>query len=374
MAKNRKSVLVIGGGIGGMAAVLVLRRAGYAVDLIERDQDWRVYGAGLTITGPTLRAFRTLGFLDAIRREGTVMAGTRLLHFTGTYIADLDEPALDEGLPSTGGILRPVLHRLMSDAVRDSGAEIRLGVTTVRLTHTDGGVDVAFSDGTTGHYALAVGADGIYSQVRSMLFPNPVAPRYTGQVSWRVLADRPTDFDRNEIYLGSSTMAAIIACSPTKVYGFVLKTDPQRTRLADDAHVPIIRDLLADFGGNMGSLRDGLGEDSSVVYRPFETAMQPRPWRSGFVTLLGDAAHATTPHLASGAGIAVEDAIVLGEELTRHGDDIEAGLAAYEERRFERCRFVVERSLAICEAQMRGETQDVGRMTGEAMHHLAQDI
>ena len=84
---NVKKVLVVGGGIGGMAVAILLRRGGVSVDLVDIDPQWRVYGAGISITGPTLRAYSRLGLLDRIKMEGAVTNGIRLRHFTGAPIA-----------------------------------------------------------------------------------------------------------------------------------------------------------------------------------------------------------------------------------------------------------------------------------------------
>ena len=90
---------------------------------------------------------------------------------------------------------------------------------------------------------------------------------------------------------------------------------------------------------------------------------------------MGDSAHATTAHLASGAGIAVEDALVLAEELERGAGNVDAALASYTERRFERCRFVVETSVGICKRQLNhAPPQEIGAIVGKAMHFLAQPI
>jgi 2-polyprenyl-6-methoxyphenol hydroxylase-like FAD-dependent oxidoreductase len=368
-------ILIVGGGIAGMSSAIHLARQGLAVDLIDLDPKWRVYGAGITITGPTLRAYRRLGLLEKIKQEGAVTNGTRLFHFTGHPIASLDEPILEDGLPATGGILRPILHRIMSDEVRASGVSVRLGVTVDRLEADDPRVDVTFSDGARAHYDLVVGADGIHSRVRSLLFPTAQKPRFTGQGSWRIVADRPAHFDKGEFYLGHANMVGIIACSPEKVYVFMLETDRERIRVEDRDQPAKVRALLADFGGNIAAIREKVGADSSIVHRPLETLFLAKPWHHGRVVLIGDAVHATTPHLASGAGIAVEDALVLAEELGKHGADVEGALAAFTDRRFERCRFVVESGLAIGEVQMKeGGSPQVGAMSGKALHRLAQEI
>ena len=133
--------------------------------------------------------------------------------------------------------------------------------------------------------------------------------------------------------------------------------------------------LLQDFGGLMGEIRDGITRDSSIVQRPFDYALQPLPWHKGRVVLIGDAVHATTAHLASGAGIAVEDALVLTQELARANGDIEGALAAFEDRRYERCKFVVESSVGICRAQLaHAPAPEIGQLMGRAMHKLAEKI
>jgi 2-polyprenyl-6-methoxyphenol hydroxylase-like FAD-dependent oxidoreductase len=97
-------------------------------------------------------------------------------------------------------------------------------------------------------------------------------------------------------------------------------------------------------------------------------------WSKGSVVLLGDAVHATTPHLGQGAGMAIEDAIVLAEELERH-DEVETALRAYRERRFERCAFIVDASLAICHGQIgKGPPVDNHKATAEMFAATAKPI
>lgn len=373
--KGISKILIVGGGIGGMATAIHFAEAGIEVDLIDLDPEWRVYGAGITITGPTLRAYKRLGLLDQIKSVGAVTNGTKLLHFSGALIHEMDEPIIEDGLPATGGILRPDLHRIMSARVREMGVSVRLGLTVDAFESDASGVDVSFSDGSQGRYDLVVGADGIFSKVRDMLFPDAIKPRFTGQSSWRILCDRPAGFDRGEIFLGHRHLAGLTACSPDKCYVFMLNIDPDRTWIEPEDFPETVRELLADFGGNLAPIREAVSSDTPVVYRPLESALQPPPWHKGRVLLIGDAAHATTPHLASGAGIAVEDALVLREELATCDGDIEAGFTAFTNRRFERCKLVVDSSVAIGEAQIGHAPADqIGMMMGKALHSLFAEI
>lgn len=364
--------LIVGGGIGGMATAIKLTEQGFDVDLIDLDPDWKVYGAGITITGPTLRAYKHLGMVDDIATEGAITNGSKIFRFDGVFLRELDEPALEEGLPATGGIMRPILHRIMQRRIKALDIDVRLGLTVDAFDESDSGVTVTFSDGSTGTYDLVVGSDSIYSKVRSLAFPHGVKPPFTGQGCWRVSMKRPPDFDRGEFYFGHDHPAGITACGPDACYMFMLVPDDEKKRIPDEELYDRVRTLMEPFGGNIGWMRDHMTPEDWINYRPLEAAIQPRPWQTGRIVLLGDAAHATTPHLASGAGMAVESAIVLAEEIGKADGDIPAALAAYEERRYERCRDIVESSVEIGRQQMAHAAPDVvGQLIGGALHRLA---
>lgn len=365
-------VLIVGGGIGGMAAGIALRDAGIQVDLIDLDPNWRVYGAGITITGVTLRAYKHLGMIDDIKIHGAIMNGSRLSRFDGVFLHDLDEPALEEGVPATGGILRPVLHHLMQQRLKAKGASVRLGITVDALVEGSDGVEVTFSDGTKGVWDVVVGSDSVASKVRALAFPHMQAPVETGQGCWRVTAARPPGFERGEFFMGHRYPAGITACSAGNVYLWLLTPHTPGTWVPEEEMFDRMREHLADFGGNAGWIRDHMQPTDWVNYRPLAAILQPRPWNTGRIVLLGDAVHATTPHLASGAGMAVESAIVLAEELARPDRSIGEALDAYTERRYPRCEIVVSTSIAVGKLQLAGARPDeVGKLIGGGLHRLA---
>lgn len=346
------TALVVGGGIGGMATAISLARRGVDVDLIDLDPDWRVYGAGITITGPTLRAYRALGLLDRIKAEGAVTNSSRIRLFDGTVLRELEEPAIDDGLAATGGIMRPVLHRIMQDEIRAQNIPVRLGLTVTALETVGDAVDVTFSDGTTGRYDLVVGADSVFSGVRDLAFPHMGPAVETGQGCWRISIKKPPEQDMGEFYFGAENPCGITICGKDAVYLFLLTPHVEReTFMSDDELFTQMKAHLAPFGGNAGWIRDNMTPSDWINYRPLAAVIQPKPWYNGRVVLLGDAVHATTPHLASGAGMAVESGIVLAEELAK-ADSVEAALLGYQERRFERCRDVVESSVEIGKLQL----------------------
>ena len=368
-------VLIVGGGIGGMSAAIRLSETGHVVEIIDLDPEWRVYGAGITITGPTLRAYRRLGLLDEIKCEGAITNGVCFFRYDGSFLQELDEPVLEEGLPATGGIMRPILHRIMQRRVKALNVSVRLGLTVDRLVQDADGVDVGFSDGRAGRYDVVVAADGIASRVRALAFPDAVEPTETGQACWRISMRRPPNFDRGEFYLGHDQPAGITACGPDSIYMWML-TPHMPGQWLDEAHAHAeLKRLIADFGGTVGWIRDHMTDEDWVNYRPLAAAIQPEPWARGRIVLLGDAAHATTPHLASGAGMAVEDGLVLGEELAVSDRPVPESLLAYSRRRYPRCAQVVENSLAIGRLQLdHRPPEEHGAVLGRALHALAEEF
>ncbi|KPF58291.1 hypothetical protein D621_06845 [beta proteobacterium AAP51] len=368
-------ILVIGGGFSGMAAAIELRKLGAAVDLVEIDPGWRSYGAGISLGGATLRAMRTLGILEAFLREGNAADGVKICLPHGPQVAELPTPRLaGADVPGGGAILRPVLARILADATRAAGTHVMLGSTFTSITQDADGVDVSFTDGQRRRYSLVIGADGLYSKTREALFPGAPKPRYSGQACWRAVLPRPPEVSTATMWMGR-VKPGVNPVSKTHMYLFVTEHRPNNEHV-DPARFPtLLRELLADFPAPVvQQIRSQINEDSQIVFRPLEALLMPRPWSQGRVVLIGDTVHATTPHLASGACIGIEDAIVLAEEIARAGAAPDA-LQAFEARRWERCRMVVENSLRLGEIEIAGGDKDEhGRIMRESLMALAQPV
>jgi 2-polyprenyl-6-methoxyphenol hydroxylase-like FAD-dependent oxidoreductase len=268
--------------------------------------------------------------------------------------------------------MRPILHEIMSNRVRGAGILVTLGAEITEFVQTGEGVEVTFPDGRAERFDLVVAADGIFSPTRQALFPDAPEPKFTGQGCWRIVADRPAEVDRPEMWLGGPVKLGFNPVSHDKMYAFILEHVPENPWFAPEEQLPHVAELLAPYGGYVAAVRDSLAEGSLVNYRPLEWVMLPAPWHNGRVVLIGDAVHATTPHMASGAGMAVEDGLVLAEELSRQ-EDVEQALSSFTARRFERARMVVENSVRIGEIEMAGGDQrDANAMLGDTMHKLHQ--
>ncbi len=375
MSLAQRRILIIGGGFSGMAAAIELRKLGAEVDLIEIDPGWRSYGAGISLGGATLRAMRTLGILEAFLREGNAADGVKICLPHGPQVAELPTPRLaGPDVPGGGAILRPVLARILAEATRAAGTNVMLGCTFTSITQDADGVDVSFTDGQRRRYDLVIGADGLYSKTREALYPDAPKPRYSGQACWRAVLPRPPEVTTATMWMGR-VKPGVNPVSKTHMYLFVTEHRPSNEHV-DPARFPtLLRELLADFPAPvLQQIRAQINEDSQIVFRPLEALLMPRPWSKGRVVLIGDTVHATTPHLASGACIGIEDAIVLAEEIGRAGA-APAALQAFEVRRWERCRMVVENSLRLGEIEMAGgDKEEHGRIMRDSLMALAQPI
>lgn len=375
MNETVRRALVIGGGFSGMAAAIQLKRGGIEVDLVEIDPGWRSYGAGISLNGGTFRVFKTLGILDGFRAEGAMSDGVDIRGPQDQIFASLPTPSVVDGMPGNGGAMRPLLARLLAEKVRAEGVNVRLGVSFTGIEEGVEACRVSFTDGTTADYNLVVGADGLNSAVRRSLWPEAPKPRYIGQAVWRAVIPRPTNLPTTAMWMGSKLKAGINHVSAAQSYLFLTEDRPSNDHVPPETHVATLKTLLSRFPSpTLQAVADGLGDDSQIVYRPLEQLLLPAPWYKGRVVLIGDAAHATTPHMAAGAMIGLEDAIVLAEELGRE-TSLPAALAAFQDRRWERCRMVVENSGRLAEIEQgHGTQEEHSKLMGMTLGALARPI
>ena len=368
------NILIIGGGIGGLTSAIALRRDGHDVTVIEKDPDWSVYGVGIIQQSNVIRAMAELDLLDDYMASGVPFDKVAIYHPDGSLVAEFPLPRLVEGYPASMGIGRPALHKILGDRTIANGAQVRLGVTAAEIEDTGEEVRVSFSDGSSGTFDIVVGADGVYSQTREAITPNAPSPEYTGQAVWRYNFPRPADLDAMHVYNGPIG-AGLVPINAELMYLYVTTPEPNKPRYPHEGLAASMRGKLRDHPApRIRELAEQITDNDGVVYRPLEGMMLRDGWHVGRVVLLGDAVHATTPHLGQGAGLAIEDSVVLAEEIARH-DNPEAAFKAYRDRRFERCRYIVDKSLEICRGQLgEGPLVDNAKVTAEVYQVVAQPI
>jgi 2-polyprenyl-6-methoxyphenol hydroxylase-like FAD-dependent oxidoreductase len=371
---NVRRVLVVGGGIGGLCLAVALRDSGIEVDIVEIKPDWTVYGVGIIQQANVVRAMAQLGLVD------DYLAAAFPFENVGIYAPDGHRLAVLPGrrlagpnYPANLGIARPALHHVLTRAVIRRGARVRLGCSVETIEQNAEGMTATLSSGDRITCDLLVGADGVHSKVRSLLFPGSLAPRFTGQGVWRYNFPRLPEVDHLLSFVGPGG-AGLVPLTDDLMYMFLVCTEAANVRLPSDQFHMLMQERASAYGGLIERTRRQITDPAKVVYRPVEILMLEEPWFKGRVVLIGDAAHTTSPHLGQGAGMAIEDAVVLSQELNGAGS-LEDSLARFMRRRFERCKFIVEKSELVGTWQMnRSPDANIPALVNEMIEVTAQPI
>ena len=328
---NALRILIVGAGIAGLALARALHQRGIAAEVVERVSEWEPAGSALYLPGNAVRALGELELGPVLEARANPIGCQRLLDHRGRHLAEIDVDRLWFGVGGCVAIQRATLHEALLEAIAD--VPVRLGVSVTGLE--DGEAPrVTFADGSTDSYDLVVGADGIHSTIRSLALGGPTAG-YVGQASWRfVLGGFPGITDWTAM-LGGGRSFLTVALGQGIVYCYAdLNTSDPAAAAGEDW-----RHSFADFAEPVPRLLDQAIE---AYFSPIEEVAPPA-WTARRVVLVGDAAHATSPNMAQGAAMAVEDALVLAEMLTAD-QLVEDALAGYEQRRKDRVAWVQEQT------------------------------
>lgn len=338
-----KKVLVVGGGIGGLSAGIALKKAGIDVDIVEIHKEFNVYGVGIIQQANALRALDALGVADEAMRRGSPYGKVKMCTAHGFQFGEAGTPPIGR-FPSHNGISRKILHEVLLEGVIKNGANLRMGLTITSIENEGDEVNVVFTDGSKGTYDLLVGADGVNSRVRKLIFGD-FKPTYTGSSVWRYAFNRPAELETGYMFFGKKTKIGLIPMTAETMYMFMVSCEGDDNPIIPEAElVPRMKAHLAEYPVKIVTdLVEQITDAKGVIYRPLETLTMPLPWYKNRVVLIGDSVHSTIPQLGSGAALAIEDAVVLGELLPSE-ESIQTILEMYINRRYERCKMVVDAS------------------------------
>jgi len=371
-----KNVLIVGGGIGGLSTAIAMRQRGIEVDLVEIKAEWTVVGVGIIQPSNALRALSHIGMAQPCINNGWPFEGWQLFDETSSLVGAVPTPrAENSDCPPNNGITRPLLHLMLSTAAIDHGANIQLGISVEAIEQSAESSIVTFTDGRKASYDLIVGADGIYSKIRDLIFGNTEV-KFVGQSVWRFVTARPKEMQWAGIYSGHRNKVGLVPLSQELMYLFLVTPEPGNPRKPSDQLHTLLREQLSDYSGLVGDLAEQLTEASQVVYKPIEELFVEGAWHRDRVVLIGDAAHAASPHLAAGASMAIEDAVSLAQLVDEYSE-LDVALAAYDKRRQPRCRRVSDACAKLVEGELQlwsGVTpsHDSGQVFAEALQDLAR--
>jgi len=337
-----RAALIVGAGIGGLAAAIALRRAGWGVRVFERAASPRELGFALLLAPNAMHALGALGLAETARRGGAIATSGEMRRPDGTVLRRFDtsraRALLDEDAVC---ILRPVLHGALLDAVGPDSIELSAEATRFALTSE--GVELTLASGQRVHGNILIGADGVGSVIRRHLRPGEPPPRASGLLAVRGVAHDVVQHlggSSGAQYFGCGVEAGVARAGEREVYWYLsLRADQF---VGSREAVTIAQRCAAGFHPPFRAIVMATRPDDLRLDELFER--DPiADWGTGAVTLLGDAAHPMLPHAGQGAAQALEDAVALGAVLRDALDspDIEAARRRYERVRAARTRKVV---------------------------------
>ncbi|WP_030525514.1 FAD-dependent monooxygenase [Nocardia rhamnosiphila] len=325
--------LVVGGGIGGLAAAVAFHRNGWEVEVFERAPEFTEIGAGLSIQPNGLRALDALGVGDLLRTGTRTGPPQGIRRADGAWLIRNDIDDLERRFGPWVIVHRAVLVDILRAAVPE---DVLRPSTTVRRVLPDGTVH---HDGGTSTADLVIGADGVRSVTRSSVWPHAAGPRYLGYTTWRLLtAPHPVE-GSIEIW-GKGDRLGYIPMPDGRVYCYLMGNAPAGSRVGLDR----LRERFARWHDPVPALLGAARADAVLQHDTYELP-NLRSYVHGKVAILGDAAHAMAPNLGQGACQALEDAATLAVAVDTLG--VDAGLEEYDRLRRPRTQMIAQLSRRV---------------------------
>ncbi len=377
MEKSSSPILVAGGGIGGLAAAIVLGRAGHAVTVLEQAPEFGEIGAGIQL-GPNI--FRMLDYLGLTAQVNAVAyfppaMGMRDVR-TGEQVVRVSfGEAGDAARAAYGGftygvIYRKDLHDVFLNACRAvPGITLRTNAGVASFTQDASGVQATLKSGERVQGVALIGADGLWSGIRQAIVGDG-KPRVSGHIAYRAVLkkdDVPSDLWNDEVQLwgGEKTHLVTYPLRRGELFNLVAvfhsnKYDEGWDTFGDNSE---LSERFADAHPTVRALMEKINVWKMWVLCDREPV---KNWSQGKVTLLGDAAHPMLQYLAQGAGQAIEDAVVLGKAIEHFNGNFEKAFLAYQDKRYLRTARVQ------LTARLYGDIYHASGVTRELRNHIFQ--
>lgn len=338
------NITIIGGGIAGLATAIALKNIGINAMVFEAAPEIKEVGAGLGLGANAIKAFQILGIGEEVINAGRFLPSFTLYNKKGRAITTTDSVSVSKkyGLDNFT-IHRAQLHQLLLSKI--DPARIQTNKKVKHITQNKNNCIIHFTDGTTYVTDYIIVADGIHSPVRKQLLPGSKI-RYAGYTCWRAVIDN-TELQLNECSetWGSNGRFGIVPLAHNKIYWFACINAPANNNKMKQYKID---DLLHQFKDYHHDIVTVLQETKNehLIWSDIIDLEPINQYAFDNIVLIGDAAHATTPNLGQGACQAIEDAVILADEIKKN-NDITIAFRQFEKRRLKRTHLIINTSYQI---------------------------
>lgn len=350
---------MIGGGPAGLATAAALRHAGITADVFEASPEFRPLGAGLGVQSNALKALNDIGVGHGLVDAGAEIRSIEMYSSSGRLLNGFPQGEVADafGTP-TLSVRRGDLHEALLAGIDPD--HVHLGARCVSVEQDAGGVTARFEDGHEERGAALIGADGLHSVVLKTVIGD-APPDFSGWVGWRAICRPPTEVTEPttaHLIVGRASAFILFPVGKGEVYWGCMRGAEAGGSDPPEGPKPGLMETLRDFPERASVLVNAT-EDAKIIRADLYDRIPGDIWSKGAIGLAGDSIHPTTPFVGQGAGIAIEDAVVLARELgrtdgLRDQDAIATALEAYAGRRAPRARWMVNlsrRRSALCKVR-----------------------
>lgn len=339
-----KQYTILGGGIAGLTAAIALKQKGIGATVFEAAPEIKPLGAGLLLAANAVKGYERLGIAEKIVARGLALPTFCILDQQGCVITSADAAKIGRqyGLHNFA-IHRAALHEALLAELEPG--QVRTGKAATHIEKlNDGTIEIHFADGSTHQTDYLIVAEGIHSAVRRQLLPE-TEPRYAGYTCWRAVVETPAALAGLSVASetwGPDGRFGMVPLAGDKIYWFACINARQNDPLLHDYKVADLQRVFRHFHQPVRVILENT-RDADLLWNDIIDLKPIKKFAFGNIVLIGDAAHATTPNMGQGACQAIEDAVILADELGKHTEPAVA-FTAFERRRMERTHFVVNNS------------------------------
>lgn len=339
-----KNITIIGGGIAGLTTAIALKNIGINARVFEAAPEIKEVGAGLGLGANAIKAFQLLGIGEEVMNAGRFLPSFTLYNKKGRSITTTDSVSVSKkyGLDNFT-IHRARLHRLLLSKI--DPAHIQTNKRVKHITQNENNCSIHFTDGTTYATDYVIAADGIHSPVRKKLLPGSKI-RYAGYTCWRAVIDN-TALQLNECSetWGSNGRFGIVPLDNNTIYWFACINTVANDNRMQQYTTNDLLEVFKDYHQPIPAILQQT-KNENLIWGDIIDLEPIQQYAFDNIVLTGDAAHATTPNLGQGACQAIEDAVILADEIKKNSN-LATAFKQFEKRRLKRTHLIVNTSKQI---------------------------